>query len=93
LVARSRAFPGELLAHVVRAKVLTTLAVIEQTDDADSVKKKAGAFDEVLSQRAPCSRRSANAAGYVRSTSQSRLDGHLTELVLQQSPRLVHAVE
>jgi len=45
----SVAFPGELLADVVPAEVLTTLAVIEQTDDADFVKKKAGAFDEVLS--------------------------------------------
>ena len=44
------AFPGELLADVVPAEVLTTLAVIEQTDDADYVKKKAGAFNEVLSQ-------------------------------------------
>ena len=44
------AFPGELLADVVPAEVLTTLAVIEQTDDADFVKKKTGAFDEVLSQ-------------------------------------------
>ena len=43
------AFPGELLADVVPAEVLTTLAVIEQTDDADFVKKKAGAFNEVLS--------------------------------------------
>lgn len=43
------AFPGQLLADVVPAEVLTTLAVIEQTDDADFVKKKAGAFDEVLS--------------------------------------------
>ena len=44
------AFPGELLADVVPAEVLATLAVIEQTDDADFVKKKAGAIDEVLSQ-------------------------------------------
>jgi hypothetical protein len=43
------AFPGKLLADVVPAEVLTTLAVIEQTDDTDFVKKKAGAFDEVLS--------------------------------------------
>ncbi len=43
------AFPGELLADVVPAEVLTTLAVIEQTDDTDFVRKKAGAFDEVLS--------------------------------------------
>jgi hypothetical protein len=45
----SVAFPGELLADVVPAEVLTTLAVIEQTDDADFVKKKSAAFDEVLS--------------------------------------------
>jgi hypothetical protein len=44
------AFPGELLADVVPAEVLATLAVIEQTDDADFVQKKAGAFNEVLSQ-------------------------------------------
>jgi hypothetical protein len=44
------AFPGELLADVVPAAVLSTLAVIEQTDDADFVEKKAGAFNEVLSQ-------------------------------------------
>jgi hypothetical protein len=44
------AFPGELLADAVPAEVLATLAVIEQTDDADFVKKKAGAFNEVLSQ-------------------------------------------
>jgi hypothetical protein len=48
--APSVAFPGELLADVVPAEVITTLAVIEQTDDADYVKKKAGAFNEVLSQ-------------------------------------------
>jgi hypothetical protein len=48
--APAAAFPGELLADVVPAEVLATLAVIEQTDDADFVKKKAGAFNEVLSQ-------------------------------------------
>jgi len=47
--APSVAFPGALLADVVPAEVLTTLAVIEQTDDTDFVKKKAGAVDEVLS--------------------------------------------
>ena len=46
--APSVAFPGELLADVVPAGVLTTLAVIEQTDDADFMKKNAAAFDEVL---------------------------------------------
>lgn len=48
--APSVAFPGSLLADVVPAEVLATLAVIEQTDDADFVKKKAAAFNEVLSQ-------------------------------------------
>jgi len=46
----SAAFPGELLADVIPPQVITTLAVIEQTDDADYVEKQAGAFDEVLSQ-------------------------------------------
>ena len=45
----SLAFPGELLADVVPAEVLATLAVIEQNDDADFV-KGVGAIDEVLSQ-------------------------------------------
>lgn len=48
--APSVAYPGELLAAVVPAEVLATLAVIEQTDDGDFRKKKAAAFDEVLSQ-------------------------------------------
>jgi len=48
--APSVAFPGGLLADVVPAEVLATLAVIEQTDDADFVKKKSGAINEVLSQ-------------------------------------------
>jgi hypothetical protein len=48
--APSVAFPGELLADVVPPEVITTLAVIEQTDDADFVKKTADAFNEVLSQ-------------------------------------------
>ena len=47
--APSMAFPGSLLADVVPAEVLTTLAVIEQTDDTDYVEKKADAFNEVLS--------------------------------------------
>jgi hypothetical protein len=46
----SAAFPGELLADVIPLQVITTLAVIEQTDDADFVEKQALAFDEVLSQ-------------------------------------------
>ena len=48
--APSVAFPGELIADVVPAEVISTLAVIEQTDDADFVQKKSGAFNEVLSQ-------------------------------------------
>ena len=48
--APSRAFPGEPLADVVPAEVITTLAVIEQTDDADYVRNRADAFNEVLSQ-------------------------------------------
>jgi len=44
------ALPGELLADVVPAEVLATLAVIEQTDDADYVKEKSVAFNDVLSQ-------------------------------------------
>jgi hypothetical protein len=46
----SVAYPGRLLADVVPAGVLATLAVIEQTDDADFVTKKSAAFDEVLNQ-------------------------------------------
>lgn len=47
---RSAAFPGELLADAIPLSVITTLAVIEQTDDADYLEKQALAFDEVLSQ-------------------------------------------
>jgi hypothetical protein len=46
----SVAFPGELLADAIPPEVITTLAVIEQTDDADYVEKQALAFDEVLNQ-------------------------------------------
>jgi hypothetical protein len=46
--APSVAFPGRLLADVVPAEVITTLAVIEQTDDADYVKERQDAVDEVL---------------------------------------------
>jgi hypothetical protein len=46
----SAAFPGELLADVIPAQVVTTLAVIEQTDDRDYVEKQELAFEEVLSQ-------------------------------------------
>ncbi len=46
--APSAAYPGELLADIVPAEVITTLAVIEQTDDADFARKKQDAVDEVL---------------------------------------------
>jgi hypothetical protein len=46
----SAAVPGELLADSSPLQVVTTLAVIEQTDDRDYVQKQALAFDEVLSQ-------------------------------------------
>ena len=46
----SAAFPGELLADSIPLQVITTLAVIEQTDDADYITKQSVAFDEVLSQ-------------------------------------------
>jgi hypothetical protein len=46
----SAAFPGELLADSIPVQVITTLAVIEQTDDGDYRRKRAIAFDEVLSQ-------------------------------------------
>jgi len=46
----SAAYPGELLADVIPAEVITTLAVIEQTDDQDFLEKGTEAFDEVLSQ-------------------------------------------
>lgn len=46
----SAAFPGELLADSIPIQVITTLAVIEQTDDRDYVEKQGLAFDEVLSQ-------------------------------------------
>ncbi len=46
----SAAFPGELLADSIPPEVITTLAVIEQTDDADYVDRQSVAFEEVLSQ-------------------------------------------
>jgi hypothetical protein len=47
--ARSFAFPGELLADIIPASVITSLAVIEQTDDADYFLKGTAAFEDVLS--------------------------------------------
>jgi hypothetical protein len=47
--APSLAFPGESLGDVVPAEVLTTLAVIEQTDDRDFIQNQQEAVNEVLS--------------------------------------------
>jgi hypothetical protein len=44
----SAAYPGVLLADVIPAEVVATLAVIEQTDDTEYATKKEGAFDQVL---------------------------------------------
>lgn len=46
----SAAYPGELLADVIPVEVITTLAVIEQTDDAEYVENRDEAFNAVLSQ-------------------------------------------
>ena len=46
----SAAFGGELLADIIPPQVITTLAVIEQTDNKDYIQKQALAFEEVLSQ-------------------------------------------
>jgi hypothetical protein len=48
--APSAAYPGELLADVVPAEVIATLAVIEQTDDTEYRRKQTAALDAVLSQ-------------------------------------------
>jgi hypothetical protein len=47
--APSVAFTGELLADVVPATVIATLAVIEQTDDTDFFARRTAAFDDVMS--------------------------------------------
>ena len=47
--APSTAFPGELLADIIPASVITSLAVIEQTDDADFLGRSTAAFEDVLS--------------------------------------------
>jgi hypothetical protein len=45
----STAYPGQLLADVVPASVIASLAVIEQTDDTDFLSKGTGAFEDVMS--------------------------------------------
>jgi len=47
--APSLAYPGELLADVVPPEVISTLAVIEQTDDRDFIENPQEAVEEVLS--------------------------------------------
>jgi hypothetical protein len=44
----SVAFPGEKIADVLPVSVIATLAVIEQTDDAEFARRKDDAFNEVL---------------------------------------------
>jgi hypothetical protein len=46
----SRAYPGLLLADIVPPEVITTLAIIEQTDDGEYRSNGEVAFNEVLSQ-------------------------------------------
>jgi len=46
----SRAYPDLLLADIVPPEVITTLAIIEQTDDGEFRSKGEEAFNEVLSQ-------------------------------------------
>jgi hypothetical protein len=88
----SAAFPGELLADSIPLQVVTTLAVIEQTDDADYVRKQALAFDEVLSQYGlkqeeayRYSVSSANALGPMQFT--NRRGNGTYSLVVRRCPR------
>jgi hypothetical protein len=88
----SAAFPGELLADSIPLHVVTTLAVIEQTDDGDYVEKQTGAFDEVLSQYGlkqeeayRYSVSSANALGPMQFT--NRRGNGTYSLVVRRCPR------
>jgi len=88
----SAAFPGELLADAIPLPVITTLAVIEQTDDNDYVEKQALAFDEVLSQYGlkqeeayRYSVSSANALGPMQFT--NRKGNGTYSLVVRRCPR------
>ncbi|HEY0686538.1 MAG TPA: hypothetical protein VGD45_29635 [Steroidobacter sp.] len=88
----SAAFPGELLADSIPLQVVTTLAVIEQTDDSDYVTKQAIAFDEVLSQYGlkqeeayRYSVSSANAIGPMQFT--NRRGNGTYSLVVRRCPR------
>ncbi len=75
-----------------RSQVITTLAVIEQTDDRDYVEKQALAFDEVLSQYGlkqeeayRYSVSSANALGPMQFT--NRRGNGTYSLVVRRCPR------
>lgn len=88
----SAAFPGELLADSIPLHVITTLAVIEQTDDADYIRKQSVAFDEVLSQYGlkqeeayRYSVSSANALGPMQFT--NRRGNGTYSLVVRRCPR------
>jgi len=88
----SAAFPGELLADSIPLHVITTLAVIEQTDDFDYRANGAIAFDEVLSQYGlkqeeayRYSVSSANALGPMQFT--NRRGNGTYSLVVRRCPR------
>lgn len=88
----SAAFRGELLADSIPLQVITTLAVIEQTDDADYVSKQTLAFDEVLNQYGlkqeeayRYSVSSANALGPMQFT--NRRGNGTYSLVVRRCPR------
>jgi hypothetical protein len=88
----SAAFPGELLADSIPLHVITTLAVIEQTDDFDYRKAGVVAFDEVLSQYGlkqeeayRYSVSSANALGPMQFT--NRRGNGTYSLVVRRCPR------
>lgn len=88
----SAAFPGELLADSIPLHVITTLAVIEQTDDFDYRENGSVAFDEVLSQYGlkkeeayRYSVSSANALGPMQFT--NRRGNGTYSLVVRRCPR------
>ncbi|MFC4311866.1 hypothetical protein ACFPN2_22485 [Steroidobacter flavus] len=88
----SAAFPGQLLADSIPLSVIMTLAVIEQTDDADYMEKEKGAFHEVLSQYGlkqeeayRYSVSSANALGPMQFT--NRRGNGTYSLVVRRCPR------
>jgi hypothetical protein len=45
----SAGYPGQLLADIIPAELVTTLAIIEQTDDSEYSTRKLDAFNQVLS--------------------------------------------